>query len=94
MERRKYRSESNWKCGQGNHGPVGSDDEKEVDRSNIEVHLLRKYVDDVLLIINKLKLGTRYKDGKVTWSAEAEAEDVLKEVSREQVTFKVIMKLH
>ena len=44
-------------------------------KHGVTVHLLRKYVDDVLIICNNLQLGSRWKAGKVSCDEEDRLED-------------------
>ena len=43
--------------------------------AGIPPKLLRKYLDDVLVVCRKLKLGSRLIDGEVKWSQEWEDND-------------------
>ena len=64
--------------------------ENTIKENNIEIFLLRKYVDDVLLICENLPLGSRWMEGKITHSAEAEQEDLGQNRTVEQVTMTVM----
>ena len=50
------------------------------------IYLLKKYVDDVLLICNNLKLGTRLEEGKLVQTEESITEDKESGITREELT--------
>ena len=60
---------------------------------SLEVHLLKKYVDDVLVALQGVRPGVRYdKQNKIlTWSTEAEEED--KQKTREELTMSLFCEL-
>ena len=63
--------------------------ERKMTENGMEVHMMRKYVDDVVLVTTKLKLGSRYKGGVVTVDQEDVESDVQEGKTEEQVTFEV-----
>ena len=60
---------------------------------SLEVHLLKKYVDDVLVALQGVRPGVRYdkKNKILTWSTEAEEED--KQKTREELTMSLFCEL-
>ena len=58
--------------------------------NGITVHLLVKYVDEVLFIGDKVKLGNRFLDGKVQYRETWEEEDREQSLTEEDVTFRII----
>ena len=56
------------------------------------VKLLKKYVDDVLIICVNLRLGSRYNKDQdnIVWSEEYEQEDIREGVSRSKNTIRVL----
>ena len=63
--------------------------EKLMKENNMVVHLLTKYVDDVVVVCDKLELGSRFKGGRIVIEAEDVANDVREGRTMEDVTFKV-----
>ena len=55
-----------------------------------KVHLLVKYVDDVVAVTSNCHLGTRFKDGKLTQTEEDCLQDLQEGRTRSQVTLGVI----
>ena len=43
--------------------------EKLMKTNNMVVHLLTKYVDDVVVVCDKLELGSRFKGGRIVIEA-------------------------
>ena len=56
----------------------------------IKLWLLKKYVDDVLVVVTNLPLGSRYRDGKILQSKESEKEDIQRDRSKSDVTMSVL----
>ena len=50
-----------------------------LESNQIEVWLLKKYVDDVVIVATTLKLELIIRDGKVIWSQQAANEDTLQD---------------
>ena len=42
--------------------------EDKLGKLGIEVHLIRKYLDDVVIICSNLKLGSRFVNKRIDWS--------------------------
>merc|ERR1711954_161993 len=61
-----------------------------VESLGIKVHLLRKYVDDVVVIAQNAKLGVRYANCQLVWSQESEDEDLERGRTRPEVTLDVL----
>ena len=57
--------------------------------NGMPVHLLKKYVDDILIITDRLSLGARYSSGKIVTNQKDVDDDVQSGKSREQVTYEV-----
>ena len=63
-------------------------------RSNgVRIRMLKKYVDDVLLVCNNLRLGSRWHQGNICFSELWEQEDIQTGKTREQVTLNVMTKI-
>ena len=56
--------------------------------AGVEVHLLSKYVDDVLIILGGLAKGSRWSQGKVIQTEETTNEDAEKDI--QEVTLQVL----
>ena len=59
--------------------------------NGVQVHLLKKYVDDVLLVSSLLRLGSRWNNGRIEHSEEWEKEDADAGLSQEKVTLQVFI---
>ena len=57
------------------------------------VLLLTKYVDDILGIISCFKRGTRWVDGSLRHTAEAEEEDTRNQKSKQEVTLEALRQM-
>ena len=55
-----------------------------------EVFLMRKYVDDVIIVMRNMQIGARWLDGRVITTEETEMEDRRMGKSREQVTLEAL----
>ena len=55
----------------------------------VKVELMRRYVDDVRILMRKLRRGCRWQDGRIIWSKADEARDNLEGVTEVQVTHQV-----
>ena len=55
--------------------------------------LLKKYVDDILVITTNLKIGTRYTDGKFVHNTENEEEDLREGRTASDVTMNVLKEI-
>ena len=64
--------------------------EKLLKSMGIKVHLLVKYVDDVVAITSNCQLGTRFKDGKLVQSEEDCLMDLEQGRTRSQVTLDIL----
>ena len=60
----------------------------ELDRLGIPIHLITKYVDDILVVTSKCQRGVRYKEGELVYTQEAEQEDAQK--SQEKCTMELL----
>ena len=59
----------------------------------MEIYLLTKYVDDVLVLCKNLDLGAHYKDGRIQYSTEVKELHVLAGKSRSEVTLGILQQL-
>ena len=59
----------------------------------MEIYLLTKYVDDVLVLCKNLDLGAHYKDGRIQYSTEVKDLHVLAGKSRSEVTLGILKQL-
>ena len=58
--------------------------------AEIVVWLLKKYVDDVLVITTNLEVGTRYKDGQLTRHETDIQDDLKANRTKEEITMEVL----
>ena len=63
---------------------------KKISEAGMTVHLLTKYVDDVLPITNTLEFGARWEDDKITYHLKDILEDLEKGISKQEVTFNLL----
>ena len=56
----------------------------------LKVHLLLKYVDDVLVAMETVQLGARWLDGKLVYTKEALEDDRKEGRTRKEVTWKIL----
>ena len=61
--------------------------------NEINVYLIRKYVDDVNLILQALGYGVRWEGGRMRWREEWEEEDRQGGLPRDQLTMREIQKM-
>ena len=59
----------------------------------INVHLIKKYVDDVLVLVDNLRLGTRLEGTLLRWREEWEEEDARLGRSAEENTMDILRTL-
>ena len=65
--------------------------EKRVKELGIEVFLLRKYLDDVILIVRNCKLGERYLDGRIQKTEMSEEEVKENGKNRSEITLDILL---
>ena len=58
--------------------------------NGIELFMFSKYVDDINMILEELKLGMRWDGQKIVWTVEAEQEDKQNNHPGDQRTMKVM----
>ena len=63
---------------------------KVLEDNGIRVYLLRKYVDDILSVTNKLELGSRWRATGIIRNPEDIEEDIEQGISKEDVTMEVL----
>ena len=64
--------------------------EQNLVEAGCEVFLMRKYVDDVIIIMRNMQIGARWMDGRVVTTEETRLEDMRMGRSREQVTLEAL----
>ena len=63
---------------------------RKVTAAGVDVHLLTKYVDDVLVVAGSLELGTCWSEGKLVLTEEGKAADEEAGRSRQEVTLSAL----
>ena len=53
---------------------------------SLKIHTLWKYVDDCVCILGKLRLGTRYVNGRLEWAKEWQDEDMKTDLKTDKNT--------
>ena len=66
---------------------------KKCEENFIVVELIKRYADDIRVLMRLLKVGCRWDGKEVVWSKEAEGEDVAASKSGVQITCEVIQKV-
>ena len=61
--------------------------------NGVEIHLLRKYVDDVLIVVDNFTPKTRLRDNKLVWTKETEAIDLASGKSPSQNTSEILRQI-
>ena len=64
-----------------------------LDSLGIKTWLIKKYMDDILVIVSNLPIGTRYTDGKLNHSKEGETQDKEKNRTASEVTMDVLKQI-
>ena len=67
--------------------------EATLEELGIKVHLLRKYVDDVTVVVNDCQFWERYTKGKIQETGMSEKEDIERDRSRSEVTLDVLLQV-
>ena len=64
---------------------------QKLEKACLEVHLLKKYVDDVIIVCSMAKRGDRVsKEGQIVREMETLGEDIRKGVSKQQNTLRIL----
>ena len=61
-----------------------------LEQQSVEVHMIRKYVDDILSVVTNLEPGSRWSEGRITRHQEDIEEDMEAGRSRESTTMEVM----
>ena len=62
-----------------------------LEKAGLEVHLLKKYVDDVIIVCSMAKRGDRVsKEGQIGREMESLGEDIRNGVSKQQNTLRIL----
>ena len=64
--------------------------EKKLSDAGCEIFLLRKYVDDVIIIMRNMQVGARWRESKIIITEETAEEDLRLGRSREQITLEAL----
>ena len=64
--------------------------EDKVAKSGINLHLITKYVDNVLIVCNNLRLGEYWEDEQIKFSKELEERHIRDQTSRSEVTYEAL----
>ena len=64
-----------------------------LERHGIKVHLIKKYVDDVLVLVDNIKPGTRVENNVFVWKKSWEEEDTRKGISVQENTMSILRTL-
>ena len=61
--------------------------------NKVEVYLISKYVDDVLLICKNFKLGSYWNGDSVDWSKEVQRKHEQSEMSKNKLTLEILIQM-
>ena len=64
--------------------------ESKVKEAGIKLHLITKYVDDVLIVCTNLQLGQFWEEGELHFCPEKAEEERKKGTSRSEVTYNAL----
>ena len=64
-----------------------------LEKHGVKVHLIKKYVDNVLVLVDNLKPGTRLENNALVWKRSWEKEDARNGVTAQENTMNILRSL-
>ena len=61
-----------------------------MNKAGLPAYLMRKYVDDILIVTEKLELGARWKQGRLVYEEADVVNDSELRKTQEEVTYEVL----